>query len=787
VLAFERNEGQTDQTARFIAYAKDATVFVTTSGLVLAPVDEQGSRGRPVRMTMLGASDRATFTTTEPLPGRTNYFVGRDRKTWRTGIPTFARVTEQSAYPGIDVAYYGREGEAEYDFIVAPGADPSAIHLSFEGVDRLEVDPHGDLVLTTSDGTLRMKAPLAYQEYPQGRRSVDARFVLRGNTVGFAVGSFDRTKRLVIDPVLAYSSYFGGGNLCCGHTQPLAVDVDASGNIYIAGLQVQNAAFPTTVTYGTQGDMFVSKFSADGTTLLYSAVIGSSGSDAAIDMVVDAAGNAYVFGHTSDSGMDFPTTASAFQPSYGGGGNDTVVLKLSPDGSTLLYSSFLGGPGFDNAREIAIDSTGSAYVVGGPGTGFPLAGNPYQSISHGASELFVAKINPTGTSLVYSTLLGSSGDDHFGGDIAVDASGHAYIVGATNGADFPTTAGAFDTTFNGGGPDGFIVKLSPDGSSLVQATLLGGAAGHDHVFGIDLDAAGNVYVAGWTASGDFPVAGTPFQPVLTPGGPGHDMDVFVAKLDPALSTVTAATYLGGSHADLGTGVAVDAAGNVLVAGETYSLDFPVQSPIQAVYAGAVDAFVAKLNPALSALVYSTYLGGSGVESAESSNPSPCCTNTFLAIDPDGNAVLTGRTSSTDFPVTTSAYQGELRGPTNAFIAIVIETLTVTVDIKPGSFPNSINLGSNGTVPVAILSSDSFDATTVDPLTVTLANASVRLRGNGTPMASAQHVNNDGRLDLVVHVATEALQLTSTDTGAVVHGETYSGQAIVGSDSVRVVQ
>lgn len=789
VLAFERNDGQIDGAARFIAHARGATVFLTTSGLVVAPVEERGSRSDALRMTLVGASTEGGFTVSQPLQGRANYFVGSDPAKWRTGIPTFDRVTERAVYPGIDIAYYGVDGQVEYDFLVAPGADPGAIELSFDGAERISLDQAGDLVLATTQGTLRVKAPQAYQEHVGNRRHVDARFVLRANTVRFEVGAFDRTQTLVIDPVIAYSSYFGGGNdvglNCCGHTIGRSIKTDAAGNIYITGHQVQNNAFPTTITHGTEGEIFVTKFTPDGATLLFSAVIGGTGSDHALDMTVDAAGNAYVVGQ-SDSANDFPITASAFQQTFGGV-QDAVVLKLSPDGSSLLYSSFLGGPGRDGGRRIAIDPAGNAYVMGEPAAGFPLVGNPYQTTLPGQSDLFVAKVNAAGTGLVYSTLLGSSRDDHFGGDIAVDASGHAYIAGGTNGTDFPTTPGAFDTTKTDFSVEGFIVKLSPDGSSLVFATLLGGADGADLINGIDLDAAGNIYVAGFTEVTDFPVAGTPFQPVKGPDSLGTTRpDAFVAKLDPTLSMMIAATYLGGSDRDVATGIALDANANVVVAGETFSFDFPTHQPFQAVHAGgSVDAFVTKLSPALSSLVYSSYLGGSGVESGETTDP-PCCPNTYLGLDASGNVLLTGRTSSLDFPVTADAYQSQRLGPTNAYIVRIIETLTVAVDIKPGSFPNSINLGSNGTVPVAILSTATFDATTVNPLTVTLASASVRLRGNGAPQAAEQDVNNDGRLDLVVHVNTEALQLTNVDTLAEVKGETYSGQAIQGSDSVRIV-
>jgi hypothetical protein len=401
----------------------------------------------------------------------------------------------------------------------------------------------------------------------------------------------------------------------------------------------------------------VTKLNSAGTALVYSTYLGGSGTDQGIDIAVDAAGSAYVTG-TTDS-TNFPTTAGAFQAALAGTSTDAFVTKLSPAGAALVYSTYLGGSGSDQGVGIAVDAGGSAYVTGLTGSAnFPTA-SPIQAALVGSSDAFVTKLNPTGSApLVYSTYLGGSGAEQ-GNRIAVDAAGSAYVTGTTDSLNFPTTAGAFQTA-SGGLDDAFVTKLTPAGSALAYSTYLGGS-GTEQSFGIAVDSAGSAYVTGTTDSPNFPTTAGAFD-VTANGG----FDAFVTKLTPAGSALVYSTYLGGSGSggDSGIGIAVDSAGNAYVTGETTSDDFPTASPVQAARGGGLDAFVTKLNPAGSALVYSTFLGGSNLDTGQG-----------IAVDSGGNAYVAGFTSSPNFPTTTGAFDQTANGGDDTFVAKLTELAT----------------------------------------------------------------------------------------------------------------
>jgi hypothetical protein len=452
------------------------------------------------------------------------------------------------------------------------------------------VDAQGDLVLQTTVGPIRQRKPVIYQEVDGVRKDIPGGYVLKGeHQVGFKLAAYDASQALVIDPVLSYSTYLGG-----------------------------------------------------------------SGEDRDPAIAVDAAGNAYVTGHTEST--DFPTTAGAFQTTFGGGpfnGGDAFVTKLNATGSALVYSTYLGGSGGDSGRGIAVDTAGNAYVTGyTASTNFPTTAGAFQTTRGGfLMDAFVTKLNPTGSALVYSTLLGGSDLDS-GEGIVVDAAGNAYVAGGTSSTDFPTTAGAFQTTFGGGanqGGDAFVTELNPTGSALVYSTYLGGSGG-DSAASIAVDADGNAYVTGRTLSTNFPTTAAAFQPTFG-GGVCCGGDAFVTKLNPTGSApLVYSTYLGGSDYDIGTGIALDTLGNAYVTGTTLSTDFPTTAgAFQATYGGGGDAFVTKLNPTGWAL-YSTYLGGSGGDSGRG-----------IAVDAAGNAYVTGSTTSTNFPTTAGALQTTFTG------------------------------------------------------------------------------------------------------------------------------
>ena len=489
-LSFEANQGQTDSQVNFLSRGSGYTLFLTPTEAVLSfpSRDRKGAGASPspsgpslpegrtvVRMKLVGANPTPQVEGLEELPGKSNYFLGNDPSQWRTNVPHYAKVQYKDVYPGVDLLYYGNQRQLEYDLVVAPGADPAAIELSFEGVEKLRIDAQGDLLLDTPGGEIRQHKPLIYQEVDGVRREIAGAYVLNGDRqVSFEVAAYDAGEPLIIDPVLIYSTYLGG-----------------------------------------------------------------SFSDRSFGIAVDASGNAYVTGDTSSS--DFPT-ASPVQASNVGSG-DAFVTKLNAAGNALVYSTYLGGSSRDNGNGIAVDVSGNAYVTGRTDSAnFPTA-SPIQAARNGSNDAFVTKLNAAGNALVYSTYLGGTGFEA-GFGIAVDASGNAYVAGETGSSDFPT-ANAIQPAYGGGVRDAFVTKLNPAGSALIYSTYLGGSStepGH----GIAVDASGNAYVTGFTASTDFPTA-SPVQPAFS----GGNWDAFVTKLNAAGNALVYSSYLGGMGANFG--------------------------------------------------------------------------------------------------------------------------------------------------------------------------------------------------------------------------------------------
>ena len=618
----------------------------------------------------------------EGLPGKSNYFLGNDPDKWRTNVPHYAKVQYKDVYPGVDLVYYGNQRQLEYDLVVRPGTDPGAITLSFEGVERLRIDAQGDLVLETQDGEIRQHKPLVYQEVDGGRQEIAGAYVLSGGRqVGFQVAAYDASRPLIIDPVLIYSTYLGDS----GQDGARDIAVDSSGNIYLTGT-TDSTSFPTAspiqaaIGGGSGNDAFVTKLNAAGSALIYSTYLGGSAFERGRDIAVDASGNAYVVGRTFST--DFPT-ASPFQAALGGT-QDAFVTKLNAAGSALVYSTYLGGSASETGFEIALDSSGNAYITGSTSSTDFLTASPIQAASGGGTDAFVTKLNAAGSALVYSTYLGGSGSDS-GRGIAVDASGNAYVAGRTPSTDFPT-ASPIQAALGGTGGllDAFVTKFNAAGSALVYSTYLGGSAA-DFAKGIAIDTSGNAYVTGETdGSTDFPTA----SPIQSTFG-GGCCDGFVTKLNVGGSALVYSTYLGGSNIDDGVSIAVDASGNAYVAGRTGSTDFPTADPVQAALGGGSgsDVFVTKFNPTGSAFVYSTYHGGSSTDQVEG-----------IAVDASGNAYVTGRTSSTDFPLL-NPFMSYIGGNTDAFVFKIgpppppPPVCTYSISPTSASFPASGGTGS----------------------------------------------------------------------------------------------
>jgi hypothetical protein len=709
-LIFEPNQGQTDELVKFLSRGRGYTLFLTGDDAVLALRSRQSSlpASLVLRMKLVGADPKALVSGLDALPSTSNYFIGNDSTKWRTNVPNYAKVQYKNVYPGVNLIYYGNQRQLEYDFVVAPGADPKAIALAIVGGEAggqplsqpfVQIDRDGNLVVQTGSGEVRLQKPIVYQLSLDGgfRTSVDGRYVLRTSGVQdpnsrsahreykvcFEVAAYDHTKPLIIDPVLSYSSYLGGSNDDAGN----GIAVDSSGNAYVAGSTL-SANFPTvTPLQGTCGgcdigatDAFVAKLDAAGSSLVYATYLGGSSSDQAFAIATDSSGSVYVTGLTYSS--NFPTV-NPVQPAIGGS-SDVFVAKLDAAGSALTYSTYLGGSATEQGTGIAVDSAGNAYVTGWTlSTNFPTS-SPIHATTGGGYDAFVTKLDATGASLVYSTYLGGSGTDEAFA-IAVDGTSNAYVTGLTYSNNFPL-ASPLQPAY-GGVEDAFVLMMNSSGSALVYSTYLGGTSA-DEGRGIALDSSGNAYVTGLTTSTDFPTA-NPMQATYR-----GSQDAFVAKLDGAGAALAYSTYLGGTGTDQGSSIAVDSSGQAYVTGYTTSTNFPLANPIQPTYGGNRDAFVSKLSATGVALVFSTYLGGHDVD-----------TGTGIAVDSAADPYVTGFTFSNDFP-TASPLQAATGGGYDAFVAKLAELAAPAVALSATSlvFP------------------DQAVATTSTPQTITLTNA-----------------------------------------------------------------
>ena len=605
-LSFEANLGQTDASVKFLSHGSGSHLYLTPTEAVLTLTQPQPQSNhlthkdpKPanihtsssvVRMQLISANPSPQMTGVQPQRGKVNYFLGNDPKHWHTNIPTYAQVKYQQVYPGVDMVYYGNQQQLEYDFIVAPGANPNIIKLAFAGVDKVSVNREGDLTLVVGTKSVQMHKPVVYQTV-NGSKQVIANnnyIINNSNTVSFGLGRYDRTRPLIIDPVLSYSTYLGGS----GADEGTGIAVDRAGNAYIIG-QTFSTNFPTqnplqAANGGGYFDAFVTKLNPDGEALVYSTYFGGNNEEVGKSIAVDRAGNAYITGQTGSS--NFPTQNPLQAASIGS--YDAFITKLNPDGDALVYSTYLGGSNYDYGNSITVDRAGNAYITGYTiSTNFPTQ-NPLQASYGGDVDAFITKLNQNGDALVYSTYLGGSDYDQ-GSGIAVDRAGNAYITGQIGSTNFPTQNPL--QAANGGGYDAFITKLNPDGDALVYSTYFGGS-NSDYGNSIAVDRAGNAYITGQTGSSNFPI-----QNPLQAANGGGQFDAFITKLNPDGDALVYSTYLGGSNSDGGTGIAVDRAGNAYITGYTQSTNFPTQNPLQAANSGGpYDVFVSKLTDSYDA-------------------------------------------------------------------------------------------------------------------------------------------------------------------------------------------
>ena len=681
-LRFEANQGQADKSVKFLSRGRNYALYLTGRDAVLAlhkKVSALESKTDVVKMQLAGARANLNPVGAGLLAGTSNYFLGNDPSLWRTGVPTYSSVRYSAVYPGVDLVYYGNQQQLEYDFVVAPRADPNSIRLHFDGARTLKLDGDGNLVIVAEDGEIAFNKPVVYQLSADqaggtaSRTKVAGKFVLLAdNSAGFALGKYDRSRALVIDPSLVYSTFLGGTN----YDTMSAIAVDSSGAAYLTGntgsadYPVTPGVFQSTAASGFKTCAFVTKLNASGTAIVYSSFLcgsgGLSGGDVGTDIAVDSSGDAYIVGTAYSS--NFPTTTGAFQTTNkaaAADGTNGFITKVNPTGTALIYSTDLGGSTSDSANSLAVDSAGDAYVAGSSySTNFPTTTGAFQTTNKSAPDdgwnQFVTKLNPTGTGLIYSTYIGGS-DDYSGPiaiQVAIDSSGDAYIAGTSISSDFPTTTGAYQTTNHATASQGNITlaKFNPTGTALIYSTYFGGSGsgyGDDAPNGLVVDSSGNAYFSGTTHEANFPVTANAYEKTSAAIA-NYLSSAFVTKMNSTGSALVYSTYLsgsGGETGDKGYRLAVDSTGDVYVAGSTNSSDFPVTSNAYqtanaaSFYNGSV-VFFTEFNPAGTALLYSTYMGGG---------------NSFddtaygIALGSGGAVYLTGIATGSSFPTTAGAY------------------------------------------------------------------------------------------------------------------------------------
>jgi hypothetical protein len=688
-LHFIANEGQADSRVAYYVQGSTTSVYFTRDSIVFAlskPADSRHGFLGPsavtassqtqrwaVRMSFDGANPGVKIVGQDRTAAVVSYFTG-DRSQWKTGLPTFGSVVYEELWPGIDLVYGSSSGRLKYTFLLKPGADPARIRLRYEGATSVRLTEAGRLQVETPVGGFEEEAPYAYQEEGDHRAEVAAEFRPEETSggdayrFGFRVGEYDRTKLLVLDPiVLAYAGYIGGS----GVDDAWGVAVDASGNAYVVGrTQSSQATFPATVgpdvTYSggaPADDAFIAKVDSSGATLVYCGYIGGTLFDIAYEVAVDGSGAAYVAGTTASTETSFPVIGGPDLTHNGpGGGPDAWVAKVDPGGTALVYSGYIGGSGNDEAFSIAVDGSGNAYVAGNTtstAASFPETVGP-DVTPNGGTDAWVGKVNAAGTGLDYCGYLGGTGSEQITG-IAVDGSGNAYVggqTGSTEAQGFPVLGGP-DLTYNGNTLDGFVAKVDNLGTGLVYSGYVGGS-GREEVTAVAVDASGNAYLSGTTESTEatFPVT---VGPDLTFNG--GTFDGFVAKLDSTGTTFVYSGYVGGSGIDRARDVAINSSGGAYVAGFTDSNEttFPVTGGPDLTYNGGLnDAYVAMVTTDGTAVVYCGYIGGSGDDQGQG-----------VAVDGSGFAYVVGGTPSSEatFPAT-GGPDTIYNGAGDAFIAKV---------------------------------------------------------------------------------------------------------------------
>lgn len=773
-LAFEANQGQTDPQVKYMARGNGYKLYLTSSQAILRVSGRHGdsdvrdmmmnkrrgaaatkawikkhygnarknsSSHAEVRMNLLRPGAEAKLSADDPQQAKLNYFIGKDPAKWHTNVPLYGRVRYSNVYPGIDVAFHGAAERLEFDYLVSPGADPKPINVSFEGIDKLRTNESGDLILSTDAGPVELHKPVAYQVKDGVRTEVDASFVIKGrDQIAFAVGAYDRSRELVIDPTVFYSTYFGGDFADYG----IAIAVDANGNSYVAGATDSNTlpgpgGSTVTASVGTF-DAFVTKIDTNGACIFTSIFGGTAGDDFPGGIAVDTLG-IYVGGTTSSS--DFPTTGTApqtvFQGGITNGANDAFAVNLSLDGTVLTWGTYVGGSDSDSGLGVAVDGNHNVYVVGETYSGnLPVTDGSSLNLHSGSGfdDGYIVGVNAAGTAFTLVGYIGGSNGDLATG-VSIDGSGNIYVAGITISKDLPVTAGVVQSACgtdgncnlvgsNGPFDDIFVASINANLSSYKYITYFGGSI-TDDAYSIAADTSGNVFLTGRTTSPDFLLTGgTPYQSQLL-----GTQNAFILGLNSTGSALAYESYFGGEASELGTGIALDSSDNIYITGQTTSVtQFPLLNPTQSAPSGNSDAFVSVFGLNQNLLLFSTFLGGGGDED-----------QLFGGIGVDGaeNIYVTGDTdsgngNSPSFPTTTGAL-GSTSGGGSCGTTPVPCTDAFVTSYTPATAPD-FTLSATALSPSSVSAGGSATST----LTVTALNAyagtvslACSVGGTGTPL------------------------------------------------------
>ena len=636
--------------------------------------EEKEIFGQVVKLELLNGNPKPTFVGNNKSNTYFNYFLGNDSKRWASHVGLYQEALVKNVYSGIDARYYYDGSSIRYDYIVHSGGNASEIKLNVQGSKAVSVNTDGELVFNTRFGDVKQTKLFAYQENNGSKQQIACQFEKKDETISFTLGSYDHSKPLVIDPLI-WSTFIGENG--SEYNSRSSLILDGSNNAYVVGY-TNSTNYPTTIGAYDQGhngsyDVFVSKFSSDGASLVWSTFVGGNSNDLSSALTWD--GNAvYVTGYTASA--NYPTTIGAYDQSHNGS-YDVFVSKLTSDGSTLAWSTFIGGSSLDAGNSLVVDGSGNVYVAGyTTSANYPTTTGAYDQSHGGSNEVLVTKLNSNGSSLIWSTFVGGTNSDVCR-SLAVDGSGNVYITGGTTSPDYPTTAGAYDQVYGGGATDDVLVtKINSDGASLAWSTYIGGS-NPDYGNSLTLDGSGNVYVAGYTQSSGYPTTTGAYDQSYNGG-----YDILVTKLNSNGASLAWSTFIGGSNTEYGNSLALDGSGNVYVAGETFSTDYPTTAgAYDQSHNGGSDIFVSKLTSDGVSLVGSTFIGGSANEYGNS-----------LALGSSSMVYVTGYTGSPDYPTTTGAYDQGHNGGTD----ILISKLSFAADpYIPNTPMNAVNITHNG--------------------------------------------------------------------------------------------